>query len=152
VNVRTWLEIGLASRKPIPTNVRKNATYTISTARPRGIRGRCTNATTGLRISAMTAATTKISSTFPAAFASAHSANSATGSSTSCTHRGTIARGGSARGGSTGESGTASRLSSLGRSERDGLPDRPALTGVGVGVPSVGPLICVLPPASGKYG
>ena len=65
----------------------------------------------------MTAATTKINSTFPAAFASAHSASSASGSSTSWTQRGTIARRLRLRGGS-GESGTTSRSSSAGRSER----------------------------------
>ena len=41
----------------------------------------------------MTAASTKMIRTFPAAFASAHSASSASGSSTSCTQRGTTVRG-----------------------------------------------------------
>ena len=36
---RTSWVIGLASRKPIPTNVRKNARYTASTASPRGSAG-----------------------------------------------------------------------------------------------------------------
>ena len=93
----TWWTIGLASRKPIPANVRKNARYTASTARPRGRRERWRKATAGLRISAMRAATTKITSTFPAARASAHSASSASGSTTSCTQRGTTTRGGVAR-------------------------------------------------------
>ena len=43
----------------------------------------------------MTAATMKINSTLPAAFASAHTASSAIGSSTSWTQRGTTTRGGS---------------------------------------------------------
>ena len=43
----------------------------------------------------MSAATMKITSTFPAALASAHSASSASGSTTSCTQRGTTTRGGS---------------------------------------------------------
>src|SRR5439155_21243171 len=94
VNVFTWLEIGLASRIPIPASVRKNARYTASTDRPRGRRERWRKATAGLRINAMTAATTKISSTFPAARARAQSPSSASGSSTSCTHRGTSTRGG----------------------------------------------------------
>ena len=43
----------------------------------------------------MIPATMKINSTFPAAFASAHSASSASGSSTSWIQRGTTTRGGS---------------------------------------------------------
>ena len=84
----------MASRKPIPASVRKNPRYTASTAKPRGRRERCRRATAGLRISAMRPATMKITSTFPAAFASAHSASSASGSSTSWTQRGTTTRGG----------------------------------------------------------
>ncbi len=42
----------------------------------------------------MRPAITKITSTFPAALASAHSASSASGSSTSCTQRGMTTRGG----------------------------------------------------------
>ena len=70
----------------------------------------------------MSAAMTKISSTFPAALASAHNAKSATGSSTSCTHLGTIARGGSACRGSSGESGATTRSSSLGEAAGGGAP------------------------------
>ena len=75
---------------------RKNARYTASTASPRGRRERCRKATAGLRISAMSPAMMKITSTLPAAFASAHSASSASGSSTSCTQRGTTTRAGAA--------------------------------------------------------
>ena len=49
----------------------KNARYTPMTASVRGTRARCTSATSGLRISAMTAATMNSSSTVPAAWASA---------------------------------------------------------------------------------
>ncbi len=78
----------------MPVTIRKNPTYTPRTASPRGRRPREMKATTGLRISAISPATMKITSTFPAALAIAHRATRASGSSTSWTHRGTSTRGG----------------------------------------------------------
>lgn len=60
----------------------------------------------------MRAAMTKIKSTFPAALASAHSASSAIGSSTSCTHLGTTVRGG--RGSPAADESASSRSSCFG--------------------------------------
>ena len=80
---------GPARRKPTPTSVVKNATYTAMTANERGMLPRCTKETTGFRMSAMTAATTKMSRTVPAARATMYSAMIESGSRTSWTQRGT---------------------------------------------------------------
>ena len=56
----------------MPVTIRKNPRYTTRTASPRGSRRRERKATTGLRISAISPAMMKITSTFPAAFAIAH--------------------------------------------------------------------------------
>ncbi len=80
----------------------------------------------------MIPATMNSSSTFPAAFASAHTASTASGSSTSCTQRGMTVRGGSSCS-APEESGSSCSLG-----------------GAASRVLSEKPLICL--PASAKYG
>ena len=58
----------------------------------------------------------KSQTTLPAADASSHSANSAVGRSTSCTHRGTSTRGGCAA--STADESVSLRSSSVGGADR----------------------------------
>ena len=126
----TWSVTGLTSSATPPASATKNPTYTAATASPRGIRvPRWTTLTRGLSMSAMTAAMTKISSTTPAARASAHTARSATGSVPSWIQRGTTTFGGASgieaawvgasssaaacAGGASGSSGAGAAGSSL---------------------------------------
>ncbi len=101
----------------------------------------------------MTPATMKISSTFPAAFASAHSAKSATGSSTNWIQRGTSTRGGPTIAGVT--SSRSSRSSCFGGAASGWEPpftgvDPFSCGGVASEARLVSPIICL--PPSPEYG
>ncbi len=111
--VVTWLEIGFASRTPMPATTRKKSRYTSSTAKPRGTPDRRTSATSGLSTSAISPATRNRSRTLLARSRITHGTSTAKGSSTSCTQRGISVRG-AGRAGACGPSPSVSACSPAG--------------------------------------
>ena len=91
-NAVTWSATGFASRTPIPTTSRTTHSITDSTASPRGKRSRRSSVTNGFSSSAISPATMNSSSTGPAARMIATTPSTASGSSTSCTQRGSTHR------------------------------------------------------------
>jgi hypothetical protein len=91
-NADTWSASGLASSTPTPVTKQTMHSITIKTATPRGTPARRSTITSGFSSSAMSAPMMNSRITGPAARRITYRPTTASGSATSCTHRGTTRR------------------------------------------------------------